>query len=129
MDTIGVTFDRAHAAECWLTLNGRGGATFSEERWTRAQRAQVELIDGSFPGSRTFRSNLRAIVPLIPAHLGPRRGLANYHILFEAEWTPVPPRDPLLLRRIGKADLWLVVAAWDLTEVERAALAARIRTA
>ena len=30
------------------------------------------------------------------------------------------------LRRIGKADLWLVVAQWDLTEVEKAALSTRV---
>jgi len=36
------------------------------------------------------------------------------------------PRDPYLLRRLGKGDLWLVVAAWDLTEVERAALQSRV---
>ena len=62
----------------------------------------------------------------MPIHLRPKRGLANYHVLWEAEWTPSPPRDPFLLRRIGKADLWLVVAQWDLTEVERAALATRV---
>jgi hypothetical protein len=32
----------------------------------------------------------------------------------------------MLLRRIGRADLWLVVAGWDLTEVERAALSTRL---
>lgn len=52
--------------------------------------------------------------------------MAKYHILWEAEWAPIPPRDPMLLRRIGEADLWVVVAHWDLTEVERAALATRI---
>lgn len=45
------------------------------------------------------------------------------------QWQRVPPRDPFLLRRIGKADLWLVVAMWDLTEVERAALATRLSNA
>ncbi len=54
---------------------------------------------------------------------------SNYHILWEAEWTKIVPRDPYLLRRIGQADLWLVVAAWNLTEVERAALSTRITNA
>jgi hypothetical protein len=85
----------------------------------------------SFPLSwdrkhRVSRSDHAAQLPLIPAHLRPQRGLANYHILWEAEWEPLPPRDPYLLRRIGKADLWLVVAHWDLTEVERAALSTRV---
>ena len=68
----------------------------------------------------------RSAVPVIPIHLRPKRGLQNYHVLWEAEWEPVPTRDPYLLRRIGKADLWLVCAAWELTEVERAAMATRI---
>lgn len=65
-------------------------------------------------------------MPLIPVHLRPRHALDNYHVLWEAEWSRVVPRDPYLLRRIGNADLWLVLAAWDLTEVERAALATRV---
>lgn len=80
----------------------------------------------SAPGERMRESKHRAMMPIIPVHLRPRRGLENYHILWEAEWERIPPRDPYLLRRIGKADLWLVVAAWDLTEVERAALATRV---
>jgi len=85
----------------------------------------------SFPMSwdnkfRTSRSEHKAQVPMIPAHLRPRRGLANYHILWEAEWEPLPPSDPYLLRRIGKADLWVVVAHWELSEVERAALSTRV---
>lgn len=81
------------------------------------------------PSEKPFRlntSNHEAILPIIPLHLRPKRGLENYHVLWEAEWKRVPPADPWLLRRIGKADLWLVVAAWDLTEVERAALATRM---
>jgi len=66
------------------------------------------------------------MVPLVPVHLRPKRGLANYHVLWEAEWERIVPRDPLLLRQIGRGDMWLVVAQWDLTEVERAALSARI---
>lgn len=81
---------------------------------------------GNEPAVRASRDIHEAQVPLIPIHLRPKRGLENYHILFEAEWRKVPPKDPFLLRRIGDADMWLVVAAWDLTEVERAALASRI---
>lgn len=76
--------------------------------------------------SRSTRSEHDALVPVIPVHLRPKRGLENYSILWEAEWQPLPPRDPYLLRRIGQADLWLVVAHWDLTDVERAALSTRV---
>jgi hypothetical protein len=75
---------------------------------------------------RHDRSEHRAMTPIVPIHLRPKRGLENYHVLWEAEWERVVPKDPYLLRRIGKGDLWLVVAHWDLTEVERAALATRI---
>jgi hypothetical protein len=80
----------------------------------------------AFPGIKTVWKNHRAIVPMIPAKLRPKSALSNYHILFEAEWSEIVPKDPLLLRHLGKGDLWLVVAAWDLTEVERVALQARV---
>lgn len=65
-----------------------------------------------------------AIVPMIPIRLRPKASLHNYHILWEADWKQVPV-DPMLLRRIGK-DSWVVLAAWDLTELERSVLAARL---
>jgi hypothetical protein len=77
------------------------------------------------PPMKEWREQAVAMVPLVPVHLRPKRGLQNYHVLWEADWTRQPPVDPMLLRRIG-GDMWLVVAAWDLTEVERAAMAARI---
>jgi hypothetical protein len=85
-----------------------------------------KMVDWGAGPRRENSSEHRATMPIIPIHLRPKRALANYHVLWEAEWQPLPPKDPYLLRRIGRADLWLVVAAWDLTEVERAAMATRI---
>jgi hypothetical protein len=87
---------------------------------------------GSLPPQKDSTPNgwwqvREAIVPIIPLHLRPRTGLDGYHILWEAEWNRTVPIDPFLLKRLGKGDLWLVVAAWDLTEVERAALQSRVR--
>lgn len=65
-----------------------------------------------------------AIVPLIPPMLRPARALYRYFILFEAEWDRIPPKDPALIRHLI-GDLWVVVATWDLTELERAAIATR----
>lgn len=65
-----------------------------------------------------------AIVPLIPPALRPARALHRYFILFEAVWEPNPPTDPALIRHLI-GDLWVVVATWDLTELERAAIAVR----
>jgi hypothetical protein len=68
-----------------------------------------------------------AQVPHVPPSLRPERGLAGYHILWEATWHqlhPRPARDPALLKHIG-GDLYAVVAIWDLTDLERAVLAGR----
>lgn len=66
----------------------------------------------------------KAMVPPVPAPLRPKHKLSNYHTLFEAEWKPEPPLDPILLRRIG-GDLFVVVAQWNLTDLERAVLSGR----
>jgi hypothetical protein len=129
----------ATASTCYLTRYRDGQFRMSpREGWTRSKRYDLNFREQtfvfpaeSFPldwdrKSRRQNSEHKAQVPLIPSHLRPKRGLANYHVLWEAEWERLPPRDPYLLRRIGKADLWLVVAHWDLTEVERAALATRV---
>lgn len=99
-----------------------GRSRFAPSTWIRSNAARGSVIDlgrQAF-GEQSVRSGW-AQVPLIPVHLRPRRGLPNYHILFEADWT-APPIDPILLRFLS-GDAWLVVAAWDLTEVERACMA------
>lgn len=72
------------------------------------------------------RYGQKAQVPLIPVHLRPRRGIQNYCVLWEADWQAYPV-DPYLLRRCGQ-DAWIVVAAWDLTPVERAVMSSRLNT-
>ncbi len=59
-------------------------------------------------------------VPIIPAHLMPKGKLEKYYLLWEVdEWKPVPKvKDPFLLKRIN-ANTFIVLAAWDLTEVEQ----------
>jgi len=121
---------RATATACWLFKGSDGRARMCStsdglHRGRVSTRDAVDFPAGSFPGTNTHW-RAEAKMPLIPIKYRPRRGLANYHVLWEAEWTPIPPRDPYLLRRIGKGDMWLVCAAWDLTEVERAALATRL---
>lgn len=124
---------RADAESCFLQYDGDGSVRFASEAWLRNKAARNKYIHfpaGAFPAPPHLRRNwsrVQAITPLIPIDLRPKRGLENYHVLWEAVWHPAPPVDPMLLRRIGEADLWVVLAAWDLGEVERAALAARIR--
>ena len=90
----------------------------------RKQRIVVDRMpEFARPAKGWFDDGL-AIVPIVPLHLRPKFNLSNYSILWEADWTAVP-HDPLLLRQL-KGDLWIVLAAWDLTEVERAVLSQRV---
>lgn len=106
---------------CWRP--GREAGVFGATGRTRAARNFVRM---DWPGLNATKYYAEAVVPLIPVHLRPKRGLQNYHVLWEAEWTRRYPVDPYLLRRFG-GDAWLVVAAWDLTDVERAVMSHRLR--
>jgi len=75
------------------------------------------------PGA-SYRTPRIADVPLIPVHLRPRKAIEKYHVLWEADWNQYPT-DPYLLRRFGE-DAWLVVAAWELTPVERAVMSTKL---
>lgn len=109
----------------WMSRGESRRFRFAEETFAfPVQTFPIREYDGKRYYGHT--SAHRAMTPIVPIHLRPKRGLENYHILWEAEWERVVPKDPYLLRRIGKGDLWLVVAHWDLTEVERAALATRV---
>jgi hypothetical protein len=120
---------RADARTCRLSMYGNGGAVMSTgngpSRRNTTSTVRFEFPAGTFPGTAGWK-NAESVVPHPPLHLRPKRGLQNYHVLYEAIWTKAPPVDPFLIRRLGKGDLWLVLAMWDLTEVERAALAARL---
>jgi hypothetical protein len=129
---------RADALACTASIGSQGNLTMSADdarpRYRRSNWAPINTRSlltwpaGSFPVlPNRKRWDGTALVPSPPLHLRPKRGVANYHILWEAEWTRTPPSDPLLLRRIGQGDLWLVVAQWDLSPVEKAALATRMR--
>lgn len=119
---------------CHLRYLNDGSAIFAgteNAAWTlRASATRtITLPRGSLPvrGRNEINIQAKARMPLIPPQHRPKRGLAGYHVLWEAEWTPTPPRDPMLLKRIGKSDAFVVLAVWDLTEAERAVLATRMR--
>jgi hypothetical protein len=132
---------RADAATVSFSSSADGSAVMRDARvqprhrnnsWSHAAVIQSRSVfafpRGTFKDAADIPSwrGITATVPLIPLNLRPRRALQNYHLLWEAQWSPLPPHDPLLLRRIGRSDLWLVLAQWDLTPVERAVLATRI---
>ena len=76
--------------------------------------------DLKMDASRTFT----AAVPTVPARLLPVAPLKGYYLLWEVEkWAIVPPKDPLLLRRLAEdSNLFVVLAHWDLTPLERAVM-------
>jgi hypothetical protein len=124
---------RADAIACTASFSGDGslkmcadGARHNYRDGNFVTASTCSWEAGSFPRPGQGRWRAKALVPAAPLNLRPKRGLQNYHVLWEAEWTNVPPYDPMLVRRIGKGDLWLVVAHWDLTAVERAALSTRL---
>jgi len=130
----------ATAQKCHLHRFHNGRIVMAPRQFLRGRKDEINWRESTFNFPRdsfpleTWRnapqrmthSEHEAVLPIIPVHLRPQRGLENYHVLWEAQWQPLPPSDPYLLRRIGKADLWLVVAHWELTEVEKAALATRV---
>jgi hypothetical protein len=109
---------RADAQWAYLRKD-RERVSFQMDSWPRGN-ATKRTISVPWKGMEWASTSAKARVPLVPVHLRPKTNLSNYHILWEADWEHAPV-DPMLLRRYG-GDLWLVLAAWDLTAVERAVL-------
>jgi hypothetical protein len=71
-----------------------------------------------------------AIVPMVPPAVLPASALRERHILWEVKaWADAPirstpDRDPYLLRHLA-GSLYIVEAAWDLTDLERAIINGR----
>lgn len=94
-------------------------------RWNQRSSIRATKLD-TFRFTRDFfpvrpqGNTHRARVPVVPPEHLPRAKLRNYQILWEADWESAP-RDPVLLRRITR-DHFVVMAQWDLTEIERLVL-------
>lgn len=115
------------AESCALELFRNGGAKFVDGNvsW-RSKRRAVVMPEGTFPKQDHANWHLyrdqKTVVPMVPPRLRPKHDMGNYWTLWEVEsWTPNPSRDPMLLKHIGGA-LYVVLATWDLTDVERAVL-------
>jgi hypothetical protein len=118
-----LAFGEAANPECYCCVD-TNKITFSRSR--RYERGHVFSVE--WPGAMYKPGNylLRAQTPRIPPqHRPDQKHLSEYHLLWEADWTEIP-RDPYLLKRIGK-DAWIVLAAWDLTEVEVSVLRAHAK--
>lgn len=120
---------RADQEWCHVEMDRDGAARFQCVEYLRMGRQdRTKVINapvGTFPTRDRWAQRRRAMVPTVPPHLMPKHALSNYHILWEAVWEPAPPVDPLLLKHLGGA-LYAVLAAWDLTPIERAVLRGRL---
>jgi len=108
---------RATWAECHFNKYCRKFCDSSNWR-TKAREHWISIPDNVWDWNAVPARGAFALVPFMPPSVRPRRGLSTYHILFEVEnWTQYPA-DPFLLKHIT-GWLFVVVAEWELTELER----------
>ncbi len=109
---------------------GNGRVTFSTSFGSRGRMARGTQHSFSFLGASNSTSDGYALVPMVPADVRPNVNLSQCVILWEVvQWasrsSQRPPYDPYLLRRIA-GDLYAVLTEWNLTELERAVMQARV---
>jgi hypothetical protein len=100
-----------------------GGGGFSElQSWEWHHFSKNYCLPrNTFDDTLLTNQALKTRVPHIPPHIRPTIALKNFHILFEVENWEEYPVDPYLLRHID-GNLFVVVAEWELTELEAALL-------
>lgn len=115
---------RADCAWCHVRRESGASVRFASVRscWREARGRMFGFSVHGFTGALLdFATEYRAMIPLIPPQHSPgATRLREYALLFEADWERAPV-DPMLLRPLG-GPLYAVVAAWDLTALERAVL-------
>jgi hypothetical protein len=118
---------RADDKDCFLhPRGGTGDFEMAGTQWVNGNTARSRVFRGRIEGLRRDRYDWKAMAPHIPPDVRPRRGIQNYTLVWEALWEKVPPIDPILARRIGNSDFFVVLATWDVTPVERFVLMSRI---
>lgn len=127
---------RADAARCQFTYRAhpdehRIAPHFKTDIYTPHKRRLIDtwLLPGTFSVTNwQFAQSFglfHSQVPIIPPALRPKKDLHRYLILWEAEWSRVPQKDPILLRPIG-AGMYAIVAQWNMTPLEAAIAAGRL---
>lgn len=120
---------RADAKLCWFRWTRHAKKQWaspsipifsSVNRSYPEKKYSVDLPVDTFGNLHRTDKVLRAVVPSIPPSFMPDGDLSKYHILWEAEWETIPV-DPMLLKHVGM-NLYVVLAAWDLTPLEQAVL-------
>jgi hypothetical protein len=129
---------RAGSRVCWAAMRSMvtGSVVHSVEIcYADWQNAATQHVVGVRPHTVTVQLPLSTqvwaqgttMVPPIPPRFRPKRALIGpdlgaYHVLWEVEqWTMTPSRDPALIQHVA-GDVWKVLAEWDLTPLERAAI-------
>lgn len=123
---------------CTLYPSGKVKFVNRQSRWSTdapdsEKKEDVCLPEGCLPvfdrkiiplqnGWLPDRFELKAPVPIVPPEHLPKKLTNDYYILWEVdEWKQLPPTDPWLLRRITK-NMFVVLAGWDLTEIEKSVM-------
>lgn len=104
-----------------------------DNNWRRRSEVKDVILPSCLPAwswtnpeNRFKNKNLQAPVPPVPPRFLPKVLTDDYYILWEVdEWKMIPPTDPYLLRRITKT-MFVVLAGWDLTDIEKSAMAGRM---
>jgi hypothetical protein len=118
---------QATAKKVLCRYSRNGDILFRDASTWKMKRFDIRL-DKAMPTWEEGRwsVDLEAPVPIIPPKFRPGKLTPDYYILWEVDtWTMAPSRDPYLLRRLT-SNLFLVCAAWDLTDIEMAVMAGRI---
>ena len=100
-------------------------------QWLRG-KDDLELKDGTkhkVDNTAEWRipnSKIKTKTPIIPAQLMPEGELSVYYILWEVDkWEELPKQDdPLLLKRITE-NLFVILSAWEVTELEQSIISGR----
>lgn len=120
---------RANSKEVRCIYRRNGDVQYrSSENTFRLKRSDIVIPDcfKKWDGG-PWELDLKAPTPIIPPRLRPQTLSEDFYILWEVDtWTPMPSRDPYLLKRITN-NLFVVCAAWDLTDIEIKVMAERIK--
>ena len=118
---------QADAQICYCKYSRDGSLLFSKRELSRwDDPLKIDVVIKKFPN---IRDNvvLKTLVPPIPPSLRPKDDLSKYYIMWDVDkWEIEPPKDPYLLKRIT-GNMYVVLAGWDLTELERSVIRGRVR--
>lgn len=116
---------------CYVERNRDGSVAYrpTDRGWAKTTRLPADTLPRCEWNEIGRVWGLRAMTPIVPPQHRPKRAprMTTYHVLWEVdEWKPAPrpPGDPALLKHL-RGDLWMVLATWDLTELEKAVLSQR----